>query len=106
MLKLKGLLCSLFGLALAGVIAAAVLWDDVLVTRGRQTISAWSLAFGERHVWYPFGLAAFAAAVVVCLATHLWYAPEGEAFAWSMAGLVLGGFLGFVLGLLFFLQGA
>lgn len=99
-------LCALFGINLAALIFGAVVFDVDQVEHARQTISNWSLHFGQKYGWYPFLLTAFGAASVMALATHLWLPRQGDAhcFGWSVAGALCGALVGVILSMYFFLQ--
>ncbi len=102
----KAWLCTAFGIVLALLMIVSIWYDVEQVEDARRTISAWALAYGTVHWWFPFALTAFGVGSVMALATHLWLPRSGDvhAFAPSMLGAAAGVAVGCLIGWWFLQQ--
>lgn len=70
--------CALFGWAICGFIAFAIIFDIGQAETSRTTISRWCLHTARQHPWLPVLLTAPVFLLLGILLGHLWFPQQLE----------------------------
>lgn len=68
-----GWVCAIFGWAIAGVIAFAIIFDIGQAETSKTTISHWCLVTAREYPWLPVVLSAPVFLILGILIGHLWF---------------------------------